>query len=212
MSEKKKKYEGLSLHERIHGAAGDLPTFVKDQRNKFANYDFVGVDQVLEKVRAVLIEWGISWEQLRLGMHRYEQGDQLMTDMQITWQFGLVEGGGDKITMDDYQPISRNDSQARGGARSYSLKFCLRDLMCASSGEDSDHDKPADKPPAPKAKPAPKYKNDTKELRDECNALTEEMKLSAAVKKNTFVNASMDFQLWRDSLVALKAEEEKEVK
>ncbi len=166
-----------NLHEKLQHIQASLKA-PKGQRNKFGNYNYRSLEDIIEAVKPLLAELGayilLSDQIVQIGERYYVQARAVLSD------------GVNEIVVTAYarEPLSRkgmDESQITGAASSYARKYAMNGLLAIDDTRDADatnkHEEKEDKKSTPtKVTPQGKakeiieqaYFSFTTEHKDEC--------------------------------------------
>lgn len=144
-----------NLHEKLQHIQTTLKA-PKGQRNKFGNYNYRSLEDIVEAVKPLLAELGayilLSDQIVQTGERYYVQARAVLTD------------GAEEIAVLGYarEPLSRkgmDESQITGAASSYARKYAMNGLLAIDDTKDPDATNThgtTEKDKPPKAKPKAK--------------------------------------------------------
>lgn len=135
------------IAEGILFVMNKVGNLVKDDENKFAKYDFVGIDAFLRAVNPACVEAGIIIAQDEESFDIRESGTGKDGNpigwLVITYRFTIAHKSGDVW---DHRPrrsimvMANMGAQAFGAAQSYALKQFMRSLFQIATGDKEDAD------------------------------------------------------------------------
>lgn len=138
----------LNIHQRIRGIMSDVDYIQKGDKTVNGSYRFVSHDQVVEKLHALFVLWGVNVIPNTEDM--IQDGNRTMIKYVVSfvnvdnpsdhfstrWFAHAIDGGG---TNKDGKPIPIGD-KGPGKAMSYAHKYALLKTFNLATGEDPDND------------------------------------------------------------------------
>ena len=136
----------------------------KNQKNNFGGYSYRSCEDILESVKPLMYEYGISIicsdEMVEIGGKNYVVATATAYDTESDWNVyskSQAREADSKKGMDD--------SQITGAASSYARKYALNGLLCIDDNKDSDFTNRGDEGSCQSSKPKkPKQRNLNQEI------------------------------------------------
>lgn len=165
------------IHEALIKIQSELKA-TKSQRNSFGNYNYRSCEDILEAVKPLLKDSGVT---LTITDDMVEVGGRVY--VKATTTLTGINKSDHPITVSAFarEPLARkgmDDSQITGAASSYARKYALNGLFCIDDNKDADTMETIDVKPVD----AEKVQKATNYFVDQINADEEEDKIAPEIK------------------------------
>ncbi|MCM0582164.1 ERF family protein [Weissella diestrammenae] len=127
----------MNIQEKLLAIQFDLRA-PKNQKNKFGNYNYRSVEDILEAVKPLLKEQGttltLTDEPVMIGDRIYINATATLRDIEDATQFVVVTG----YARESAVKKGMDDSQVTGSTSSYARKYALNGLFLIDDSKDAD--------------------------------------------------------------------------
>jgi hypothetical protein len=186
-----------NLHEKLQYIQTQLKV-PKGQRNKFGNYNYRSLEDIVEAVKPLLAELGayilMSDQIVQIGERYYVQARAVLSD------------GVNEIAVLAFarEPLSRkgmDESQITGAASSYARKYAMNGLLAIDDIKDSDAtNKHEDGNSAKDTKPKATKQQKGNEILD-LAWLQFEAKYQSILTEESFIHFEFDFDMFKKAII-----------